>query len=259
MGKFLQSEYPPRLGRLWAVTLLAAIFLFSSIPVVCASVTADYQVNTDGEGSPRLSFSVKNASLEEVLLTLKKKTNYYFLYNSKAVRAISGITLKVQNASVESILSSCLKSTPFEYTIKDNTIVIKAKPGQEQLVAQEDPRRLLLGTVTSQHTKQPLAGVTVYVKGGRHGTVTDSRGEYILEFEPQPAPKETNIVFSFVGMETQTIPFTGQTRINVVMKESADEMENVVVTGYANIRRESLRVIPSRSRRISCRRSPRPM
>lgn len=239
MGKFLQSEYPPRLGRLWTVTLLAAIFLFSSIPVVCASVTADYQVNTDGEGSPRLSFSVKNASLEEVLLTLKKKTNYYFLYNSKAVRAISGITLKVQNASVESILSSCLKSTPFEYTIKDNTIVIKAKPGQEQLVAQEDPRRLLLGTVTSQHTKQPLAGVTVYVKGGRHGTVTDSRGEYILEFEPQPAPKETNIVFSFVGMETQTIPFTGQTRINVVMKESADEMENVVVTGYANVRRES--------------------
>lgn len=239
MGKFLQSEYPPRIGRLWTVTLLAAIFLFSSIPVVCASVTADYQVNTDGEGSPRLSFSVKNASLEEVLLTLKKKTNYYFLYNSKAVRAISGITLKVQNASVESILSSCLKSTPFEYTIKDNTIVIKAKPGQEQLVAQEDPRRLLLGTVTSQQTKQPLAGVTVYVKGGRHGTVTDSRGEYILEFEPQPAPKETNIVFSFVGMETQTIPFTGQTRINVVMKESADEMENVVVTGYANVRRES--------------------
>ena len=182
---------------------------------------------------------MKNASLEEVLLTLKKKTNYYFLYNSKAVRAISGITLKVQNASVESILSACLKSTPFEYTIKDNTIVIKAKPGQEQADAPEDPRRLLLGTVTSQQTKQPLAGVTVYVKGGRHGSVTDSHGEYILEFEPLPAPKETNIVFSFVGMETQTIPFTGQTRINVVMKESADEMENVVVTGYANVRRES--------------------
>ncbi len=50
MGKFLHSEYPPRLGRLWAVTLLAAIFLFSSIPVVCASVTADYQADSEGGG-----------------------------------------------------------------------------------------------------------------------------------------------------------------------------------------------------------------
>lgn len=228
------------LGRLLTMAFLAAVSLFSSIPVVRASVTADFQAESVGGGNEtRLSFSVKNASLEEVLLQLKKRTSYYFLYNSKAVRAISGITLKVQNASVEGILTACLKATPFEYTIKDNTIVIKAKPGHEEAEAEEDPRRLLLGKVISQQTKQPLAGVTVYVKGGRHGCVTDSNGEYILEFETLPAPKETNIVFSFVGMETQTIPFTGQLRINVAMKESADEMENVVVTGYANVRKES--------------------
>lgn len=227
--------------RLLTVALCVAGFVFSSIPVVSASVTADMQAVSVGEGdnTVRVSFSVKNASLEEVLLLLKQKTNYYFLYNSSAVRAVSGITLRVQNASVESILSACLKATPFEYTIKDNTIVIKAKPGHEAKEPEADPRRLLLGKVTSQQTKQPLAGVTVYVKGGRHGCVTDSNGEYILEFIPQEAPKQTEIVFSFVGMETQTIPFTGQVRINVVMKESADEMENVVVTGYANVRKES--------------------
>ena len=170
---------------------------------------------------------------------LKQKTNYYFLYNSKAVRAISGITLKVQNASVENILAACLKATPFEYTIKDNTIVIKYKEGQEEAEPEEDPRRLLIGQVTDKQTKKPLAGVTVYVKDGRHGCVTDSKGSYILEFIPHTAPKQTEIVFSFVGMETQVIPFTGQTRINVAMKESADEMENVVVTGYANVRKES--------------------
>lgn len=226
--------------RLLTVMLCVAGFVFSSIPVVRASVTADMQaVSVGGGKTARISFSVKNASLEEVLLLLKQKTDYYFLYNSSAVRAVSGITLRVQNASVENILAACLKATPFEYTIKDNTIVIKAKPGHETQEPEADPRRLLLGRVTSQQTKQPLAGVTVYVKGGRHGCVTDSNGEYILEFIPQPAPKQTEIVFSFVGMETQTIPFTDQVRINVVMKESADEMENVVVTGYANVRKES--------------------
>ena len=144
------------LGRLLTMAFLAAVSLFSSIPVVRASVTADFQAESVGGGNEtRLSFSVKNASLEEVLLQLKKRTSYYFLYNSKAVRAISGITLKVQNASVEGILTACLKATPFEYTIKDNTIVIKAKPGHEEAEAEEDPRRLLLGKVISQQTKQP--------------------------------------------------------------------------------------------------------
>ena len=112
--------------RLLTVMLCVAGFVFSSIPVVRASVTADMQAVSVGEGkTARISFSVKNASLEEVLLQLKQKTDYYFLYNSSAVRAVSGITLRVQNASVENILAACLKATPFEYTIKDNTIVIE--------------------------------------------------------------------------------------------------------------------------------------
>lgn len=242
MGKLLQSLRPPHCNRLLVVAVALAFSLFASAPGAFASADARSQQARGGE-TPKISLSVKNATLEEVLMLLKQKTGYYFLYNSNAVRKISGITLRADNASVETILSTCLKPTPFEYTIKDGTIVIKAKPGEEKFVEEADQeasrKRLLLGQVLSKQTKQPLAGVTVYVKGGRHGNVTDSEGKYILEFEPLPAPQKTTIVFSFVGMEPQEVAYTGQTRINVSLNESANEVENVVVTGYANIRKES--------------------
>ncbi len=238
MGKILLKLRPPQIGRLATVLLFAAAVVFASVTTASAAGTPQ-----PGEKSRTISISVKNASLEEVLMQLKQKTGYDFLYNSTAVKSINGITLRAQNASVESILNTCLKPTPFEYTIKDGTVVIKAKPGQEEVVkkAEEkaDRRRLLLGQVVSKQTKQPMAGVTVYVKGGRHGCVTDAKGEYILEFEPHPEPQKTQIVFSFVGLQPQEFDFAGQTRINVTMDESANEIENIVVTGYANIRKES--------------------
>ncbi len=244
MGKFLQSLRPPFGKGLRTAAVALTLSLFASAPGAFASPHPETQQTRGGESeSPKISISVKNATLEEVLMLLKQKSGYYFLYNSNAVRKISGITLRTSNASVESILNTCLQPTPFEYTIKDGTIVIKAKAGQEKFVEQADEeasrKRLLLGQVLSKQTKQPLAGVTVYVKGGRHGNVTDSEGKYILEFEPLPAPQKTTIVFSFVGMEPQEVAYTGQTRINVSLNESANEVENVVVTGYANIRKES--------------------
>lgn len=226
-------------------SLLAGIVLMASVCAAAPEAFASGNPATQrgGAGSEKISISVKNASLEEVLLLLKEKSNYYFLYNSNAVRKISGISMTAQNVSVESLLTACLKPTPFEYTIKDGTIVIKAKKGQEKFVEEADreeaQKRILTGRVTSKQTRQPLAGVTVYIKGGRHGNVTDSQGEYFLEFEPLAAPNKTTVVFSFVGMESQEFAYTGQTQLNASLNEAVGEMDNVVITGYANIRKES--------------------
>lgn len=47
------------------------------------------------------------------------------------------------------------------------------------------------------------------------------------------------LVFSFVGMRTQEIKYVGLDSINVVMEEDHKKMDEVVVTGYSNIRKES--------------------
>lgn len=55
-------------------------------------------------------------------------------------------------------------------------------------------------------------------------------------------PDQQSIVleFSFVGMKTKTVTYTGQKEINVVLEEDVSEMEEVVVTGYQKIERRKL-------------------
>ena len=74
----------------------------------------------------------------------------------------------------------------------------------------------------------PLPGVTVLMKGTGLGTATDINGTYKLSI-----PDQQSIVleFSFVGMKTKTVAYTGQQKINVVLEEDVENLEEVVVNG----------------------------
>mgnify|MGYP003292215928 CR=1 FL=1 len=75
----------------------------------------------------------------------------------------------------------------------------------------------------------PLPGVTVQIKGTSQGTTTDEDGEYYIMVKGVENPV---LVFSFVGMETQEVPFQkGKHRINVVLEESEQQLKEVVVNG----------------------------
>jgi len=82
------------------------------------------------------------------------------------------------------------------------------------------------GTVSDADNGGTLPGVNVQVKGTSIGTMTDLDGKYNLQV-PGDA---TALVFSFVGMETQEIAFTGQTTIDVGLLTSSLKLDEVVVT-----------------------------
>ncbi|MGN0189212.1 MAG: SusC/RagA family TonB-linked outer membrane protein [Candidatus Cryptobacteroides sp.] len=108
----------------------------------------------------------------------------------------------------------------------------------EPSVAAQPSKVVVTGRVTDRQG-EPVPGVTVYVKGNTaKGTMTDEKGRYNLDITSESSKKPV-IIFSCIGMDTQEITFNGKTVIDVVMDESASELENSVVTGYANIRKES--------------------
>lgn len=82
------------------------------------------------------------------------------------------------------------------------------------------------GTVTDADNGGTLPGVSVQVKGTSIGTVTDMDGKYSLQIPEDAAA----LVFSFVGMKTQEVAYSGQTVINVDLKTSAEKLDEVVVT-----------------------------
>ncbi len=72
-----------------------------------------------------------------------------------------------------------------------------------------------------------LPGVSVIIEGTNKGASTDFDGNYSIE-----NVKETdNLIFSYIGMVTQTIRATSS-KIDVVLQESLEALSEVVVVGY---------------------------
>jgi TonB-dependent starch-binding outer membrane protein SusC len=86
---------------------------------------------------------------------------------------------------------------------------------------------VLKGTVTSADDNQPLPGVTITVEGTTNGTVTNFDGEYELT-----VPSDAMLVYSYIGMQTQTIAVEGRTEINVQLEPELFSVDEVVVVGY---------------------------
>ncbi|MGX5687655.1 SusC/RagA family TonB-linked outer membrane protein [Arcticibacter tournemirensis] len=83
----------------------------------------------------------------------------------------------------------------------------------------------------------PLPGVTVIVKGVRgSGAVTDAKGQYLL----RSLPSDAVLQFSMIGYETQEIAWSGRSQIDVLMRSSTKELDEVVVIGYGSVRKKDL-------------------
>ncbi|MDP4274096.1 MAG: TonB-dependent receptor [Bacteroidota bacterium] len=95
-------------------------------------------------------------------------------------------------------------------------------------------QRIVKGTVKDEKGAT-LTGVTVLVKGTTVGTQTGLDGEYTIAV---PAENST-LVFSFLGYSTQELTANSAT-IDVIMKERASVLNEVVVIGYGTLKKSDL-------------------
>ncbi|HTE29465.1 MAG TPA: TonB-dependent receptor plug domain-containing protein, partial [Chryseolinea sp.] len=88
--------------------------------------------------------------------------------------------------------------------------------------------RVVAGKVTSAEDGETLPGVNVVLKGTTYGTVSGSDGAYRLTL---PESGTGTLVFSFIGLQTQEIPYSGQTTVDVKLILDVKQLSEVVVTG----------------------------
>jgi len=82
--------------------------------------------------------------------------------------------------------------------------------------------------LVSDEAGLPLPGVTVVVQGTVNGTTTDFDGNYSIG----NVGPEDRLVYTYIGMVSQTLNVGQQTTINVTLLESYESLEEVVVVGY---------------------------
>ncbi|PHQ55768.1 MAG: SusC/RagA family TonB-linked outer membrane protein [Lutibacter sp.] len=97
-------------------------------------------------------------------------------------------------------------------------------------------QQTIKGTVTEAAGNTALPGVGVIIKGTTTGTSTDFDGNYSLE---NVKPGDI-LAFSYIGFYTQEITVSNETTINVILAESAEALDEIVLIGYGSTKKEDL-------------------
>ncbi len=158
--------------------------------------------------------------------------------NEEVEKEKKRVTLDLKNVTVLNAVEECLKETLLTSVVqRENILIIPQQTGDRQ-------KYIIRGKVTD--TKgEPLAGVTVLIKGTQTGMSTDAKGQFVLTI---PHSKDIVLVFSFVGMEKKELKLAdikdekilnGEKEYTVMLAETAKVLEDVIVTGYFNINRST--------------------
>lgn len=97
-------------------------------------------------------------------------------------------------------------------------------------------QNLSVNGVVKDKNGETIIGASVVEKGNpTNGTITDLDGKYSLTVS-----SKSTIVFSYVGMKTHEELVNGRSRIDIVMTDDAQALEEVVVIGYGAVKRKDL-------------------
>ena len=159
-----------------------------------------------------ISLKLENATVLQALEEINKLSQNNVIFKREEVtRETKRITVDLKNVTVLQAVQECLKGTRLACSERNGRVAVG--PDTEVKSVR------ITGTVKDEKGVV-LPGVTIIVKGLAMGTSTDNKGQYSLNL---PRTDNLSLLFSFIGMETEEVKYTGKDTINVVMKETVSE------------------------------------
>lgn len=212
-------------------------FLIVMKLIALLHLTAFLQVSFAGYAQ-RITYQARNQPVSEVLKAIPKQTDYEVVGNRTMFSPTRPISVNVTDMSVIEFLELVLENQPLRYRLVDKTIMlepaISRRPVENLTQAVQLPIRGLV--VAMQGDKQvPLAGATVALKG-LPSVVAGEDGRFTLN----RLPADNRVVVSYMGYQPQTIALVaGKTDYTILLEEESSQMDEVVITGYQVINRDT--------------------
>ncbi len=220
--------------RVWYDHAFKKTFLVMRLVLVISLVCIMQSFALDSyTQNSKISISVREMKLDDILMKLESETNYRFAYNKTDINVNQVYTIDISDAQIKEVLDKLFADKDISYKIIDQRQVILSKSSRAYTVSQQ---QLSVSGKVTDSSGAPLPGVTVVVKRTTQGTITDADGNYSLV----NVPGDGTLVFSFVGMKNQEIPVAGKTNINVTLAEETIGIEEVVAIGYGTIKKKDL-------------------
>lgn len=215
--------------------------------VVLFLLATSLQLGARTSAQTYISLSLKQVPLETVLNDIKKQSGYSIFYADDILKKSVPVTIDVRNAPIDQVLNIVFKGQPLTYEIIGrNQVVIKEKevPKKEapRLPTEQAPPQYvdIKGRVVDKNGF-PIEGVTITLQLGGTSikTSTGADGNFTIRSE-----KDSGLlVFSHVSYQTQSLRISKGNRsssLNIVLKDIAAELDDVVIIGYGQVKRKDV-------------------
>ena len=200
-----------------ALTKIALLMKLASVMILLTCM----QVSAKGYSQEaRLTLDMKQVPIGKVLKAIEMRTEYHFVYSSNQFPAGMLVDVTAKEKPVSDILTQLLEGTGFTFKKVDDLIVLTTR-------RTGDADREIKGRVFASSTSEPLAGVTVTEEKSGVATVTDGRGEFTIK-----VPENGVLVVSSVGYIAQRIVVGSRSSLDISLKETSRDLNEVVVVGY---------------------------
>ncbi len=182
-----------------------------------------------GTGETRLTLELRDESLASALRKIERATPFRFVYRADEIKSIENISLTKGERTVKETLDLILENTRFTFREMKQNVLIVHRPASVTDLS----NRRISGRVLDE-SGDPLAGVSILVKGTTTGTTTDASGDFAIRLSDQGSVLQ----FSFIGFSTQEVNIDHRTTIDVTLFPDVAALREVVVTALGVSREE---------------------
>lgn len=194
--------------------------------LVCVFCT--FAENTHSQNA-RVSINKKNVQLETVLNEIEHQTDYLFIYNNQ-VNVNKKVSLKAKNQPVSKVLEELLADSGITYSVEGNHIVL----GKQTMAAAPQQSSTIRGKVIDTNG-DPVIGANIVEKGTTNGTTTDIEGNFSIN-----AKSGSTLVITFIGYVREEVKANAGRRMEIILQEDSETLEEVVVVGYGTMKKADL-------------------
>jgi TonB-dependent receptor len=179
----------------------------------------------------RVTMNKHNSPIQAVLEEIRKQTKYDFFYDMNLFEKARPVDIQVKGATIEQVLSLCFSAQPYNYVIKEGSVVITERPSTSpQKMGTQQQTLRISGKVTDATNGAGLKGVSVKVKGAQLSALTDEKGAFVITVPDGGAV----LVFSYLGFQSQEKRVDASTTtVNVSLHMVASKLDEVEVTVQA--------------------------
>ncbi|QTE22562.1 SusC/RagA family TonB-linked outer membrane protein [Polaribacter cellanae] len=193
------------------------------------------QANEINAQKTKVTLNYANVSLETVLNKIESVTKFKFIYKDKEIDYLQKVSVNAKKEVLSKVLQNLLSKLKISFSLKGKQVVLKPskKTLHTGILKKQKQQEQITGKVVDENN-QPIPGVSIFVMETKRGVVSDFDGNYTLKITNA---SEKTLKFSFLGYVTKKITIGNQKVINVTLKEATNALDEIVVTGYQEIKK----------------------